>query len=67
MCLHISEGHGREENSKLIITEDSSHEAHFKRKLQNQSSSTSLMKPGELNRFMKHKIRKVTEVNGIGL
>ena len=67
MCLHVFEGHGREENSKLSITEDSSHEAHFKRKLQSQSFSISLMKPGELNRFMKHKIKKVTEVNGIGL
>jgi len=32
MCLDMSEGHGREGNSKLKIKEGSSHEAHSKRK-----------------------------------
>jgi len=52
MCLDMSEGHGREGNSKLKIKEGSSHEAHSKRKqnikmtgseLQTLSYSTSLM------------------------
>lgn len=69
----MSEGHGREGNSKLKIKEGSSHEAHSKRKQNIKNDWLRITdpilqhKPDELNKSMKHKIRKLSEVNVLGL